>query len=622
MPSSQMPDRSDAEDLVLTDKQLLRKAEDILTSMSNSVSAMKIFPSDHSTVRNFVDGLIAKFDDFFKDYQRLEVGVEEFSFTCAGQIVYTDEIPLKSLPFFFFKDGTQVLYFYRGLNRKELMKFLELIRTVAQKPGGDNDIVAALWESELSNIQYFAPDEFLENQILAEKRETQADENLPELPSDLAHETLEVKVDLAKYSEGRIEITPEDREKFHWKPGAESPPGAGGAPPQPDGGEPVVSPDESSGLDRSPAAAADPNLSETEIQKLESLVRANRVLVPEEEFIGLTLEVVYLEKDLSICAASLDILNDFELDQIRLGRFPVAASAIRKVQELQAFLGAVAPEKSALLDSCLKKLTGPKALKAVETHLAEKGQPEWPALLGFFKMLGPVTLPTAAGLYESMATLEGRALILSFIREMAGEDPNLIVSLANDARPALSMEIIGLLVRMPGNKGVNNLLTFVMFKNRDIKLEVIHLLGGMKSEASNRILMGFLNDPDEDLRIQAAMKLDPSEESSRIEHIIREAAAPGFRKKSLKEKEAIFSFLGRTRSGQALAFLVSAVGKTSLWPSTRSLEMRLAAVQGLESMATPEAAGALGAATQLRGKKVRRAAADALARIQPAGAPK
>jgi HEAT repeat protein len=141
----------------------------------------------------------------------------------------------------------------------------------------------------------------------------------------------------------------------------------------------------------------------------------------------------------------------------------------------------------------------------------------------------------------------------------------------------------------------------------------------MKSETSNRILMGFLNDPDEDLRIQAAMKLDPSEESSRIEHIIREAAAPGFRKKSLKEKEAILSFLGRTRSGQALAFLVSAVGKTSLWPSTRSLEMRLAAVQGLESMATPEAASALGAATQLRGKKVRRAAADALARIQPAG---
>jgi len=252
-------------------------------------------------------------------------------------------------------------------------------------------------------------------------------------------------------------------------------------------------------------------------------------------------------------------------------------------------------------------------------HPAAKGQPEWPALLAFFKLLGPMTLPTAAGLYESLATAEARAQILAFLKDMAGGDPNLIVSLANDARPALSMEIIGLLLRMPGNKGINSLLTFVMFKNRDIKLEVIHSLGDIKSEAANRILMGFLNDPDEDVRIQAAMKLDPSEEKSRIEHIIHEAAAPGFGKKSLKEKEAILSFLGRTRSGEALAFLVSAVEKTSLWPSTKNLEMRLAAVQGLESMATPEAVSALESAGRLRGKKVRQAAEDALARIRSAG---
>ncbi len=153
MPLSPIRPRSDEENIILADRQVLRKAEDILTSMANAVSAMKIFPSDHATVRNFVDSLIGKFDDFFKTYQRLEVGVEEFSFTCAGQVVYTDEMPLKSLPFFFFKDGTQILYFYRGLDREELVEFFELIRTVAQKPAGDNDIVSALWESEFSNIQ-------------------------------------------------------------------------------------------------------------------------------------------------------------------------------------------------------------------------------------------------------------------------------------------------------------------------------------------------------------------------------------------------------------------------------------------------------------------------------------
>ena len=48
--------------------------------------------------------------------------------------------------------------------------------------------------------------------------------------------------------------------------------------------------------------------------------------------------------------------------------------------------------------------------------------------------------------------------------------------------------------------------------------------------------------------------------------------------------------------------------------------MRLAAVGGLENMGTPEAASALDAASRLRGKKVRQAVTDALARIHKAGA--
>jgi HEAT repeat protein len=619
MPTSQTRPQDGEDDLVLTDKQVLRRAEDILTAMANAVSAMKIFPSDHATVRNFVDILTGKFDEFFETYQRLEVGVEEYSFTVAGQVVYADELPLKSLPFFFFKDGTQILYFYRGLDREELVEFLELIKTVAQRPGGDNDIVAAMWESELSNIQYFAPDEFLENQILAEKKSQQVDQNLPELPSDLAEETLEVKVDLAKFSQGRIEIKPEDQAKFRWTPGIDAPPPEDGVRPGPQGPQPITSPDQSAGQDRSPAAAADPNFTDAEVHELESMVRANRLLWPEDEFLGLTAEIVYLEDDIKVGGASLDVMAEFVLDQVLQGQFSVGIAALRKIRDLQSHIGSSSPEKSELIDACYKKLTGPRALRAVEGHLAEHAQPEWPALIGFFKELGPMTLPTAAGLYESHTDPEVRAALLAFIQDISGDDPNLIISLANDARPALSMRILTILVGMPEGKGIPSLLAFVMFKNREIKLEVIHQLGEIRSEMANRILMGFLNDPDEELRIQAAMKLDPSEEKSRIEHVIREAASPAFRRKSLKEKQAILSFLGRTRTPDALAFLGAALVRTTLWPSTRNLEMRLAAVQGLESMATPEAKLALESAAHLRGRRVRLAAEEALARIRQAG---
>ena len=604
------------DDLVLADKHLLRKAEDILTSMANAVSAMKIFPSDHASVGSFVDALAFRFEDYFRTYARLEIGVEELSFTCAGQVVYTDEIPLKSLPFFFFKDGTQVLYFYRGLDRDELLEFLEIVKTVAQNPGGDNDIVAALWESDLANIQYYAPDEFLENQILAENRALRTEENLPELPSDLASETLEVKVDLAKFSQGRIEIKPDDRAKFHWAPGGDIVPETPEDRAQ--GREPVpaASPDGSSGESRSPAASADPNLTDEEVQTLESMVRTNRVLDPEDEFVGLTTEVVFLENDLKICAEALDVLTDFVLDQTQQGRFAVAGSAIRRIQGLRSVVGPASPAKTALVETCLGKLTGRKALRAVEMHLAARSDIDAQSLLAFFRLLGPVTLPAAAGLYESRSDPGLRGEILSFIEETAAGDPNLLISLANDARPVLSLEIMRLLLRMPANKGVSSLLAFVMFKNRDIKLEVIQALGDMRGEMSNRILMGFLNDPDEDIRIQAAMKLDPSEERARVDHIIHEASSAAFWKKGLREKQAILTFLGRTRSEAASAFLITTVRRTRLWPSARNADMRLAAIQGLENMGTPEAVAALEAAARTRGKRIRAAAAEALARLR------
>jgi hypothetical protein len=134
--------------------------------------------------------------------------------------------------------------------------------------------------------------------------------------------------------------------------------------------------------------------------------------------------------------------------------------------------------------------------------------------------------------------------------------------------------------------------------------------------------MGFMNDPDEELRIQAAMKLNPTEEKSRIVHVIREASDPGFRKKSLKEKQAILSFLGRTRSAEALAFLVEALDRRTLWPSSKNTEMRLAAVAGLESMGTPEAVAALEECGRRRGRKVREACAEALARALRSSAPR
>jgi hypothetical protein len=599
-----------------SDPARAEKVKDLLHYLANTVSAMKIFPTDHATVLNFVDQLAAKFTAFLAAHQKLQVAIEEFSFVYEGKPVYTDEVAIKSLPFFFFKDGLQILYFYDGLDRAEVLEFLELLKAEAQKPAEDCDIVAALWERDFPNVQYYAPDEYLESRILAEQRgEDLRRGGSPGLPEDLAGERIEVRVDASKLVRGRIELDGPDREEI--RRAAER---ADGGDPEPADAPETAgagAPERQAG-ERSPAAAMDPTLTEDELQSLERMVRTNRTISAEEEYINLMVEIVYLEEDQAGRLASLDALLEYNFDRLQRGDFQVPVLIIQKVQELGRHL-AGDPAKTAPLDDFLRRVVSPKTVEAVKVLLEKKKTLDWESLLGFFGILGPPAIGLAAGLHDIAPDGEARHKILGFIERTGASQPGLLAALADPARPDLARELVGILARLPERKGLPHLSAFLNFQNRDIKLEVVHILGRVGDEMANRILLGFLQDPDEEIRIQAAMKLDPGEGGARVQLVVREASAPGFRDKSLKEKEAILAFLGRTRSPEALAFLGRTLSKAPLFGSKKSLEMRLAAVAGLESMATAEASAQLQKGAIGRNRSVREACAAALTRMPSAG---
>lgn len=601
------------------DAARLDKAKDLLHYLSNTVSAMKIFPGEHATVKNFVNQLTQKFTDYLSAYEKLQIGIEEYSFTLGGKPVFSDEVAIKSLPFFFFKDGLQILFFYQGLDRPEILDFLELIAAEAQKPAEDADIVAALWERDFPNIQYYAPDEFLENRIMGERQDSRTPRDMPDLPDDLAQETIEVRVDTSKFSQGRIDLDRQDRdevEKISARPDeeAEAPlvaveDGAGQ-----DGG---AAPKEAAGK-KSPAAAMDPTLTEAELHSLETMIRINRTSSAEEEYIDLMVEIIYLEEDMASCRASLDALLEYHFDQLQRGHFQVAVLIIQKVHDLGRHL-AGNPAKAALLEDFLKRTISPKTIEAVKILLDKKKALDWEALLGFFGLLGPSALSLAAGLFDIAPDGEARHKIVAFIENTGSRNPGLVASLADNARPDLAREIIGILSRVPGNHGIPHLAAFLNFQNKEVKLEAMHVLGNARDEMANRILAGFLNDPDEDIRIQAAMKLDPGEGGARVQQVLREASGRDFLGKSLKEKEALLAFLGRTRSADALEFLRRTLLRAPLFAPKRLTEMRLAAVAGLESMGTNEALDALQKGAIGRTKRVREACQAALVRMPPAG---
>ncbi len=598
------------------DAKALDKARDILHHLANTVSSLKLFPADHVTITKFVDALAEKLKSFLDQYGKLEIGVDEFSFTYAGQILYTDEVMIKSLPLFFFKDGLQILYFYQGLDRAEIAGFLNLVRQEFQKPAEDSDIVTALWKDDFANIQYYAPDDYLENRIAIERGGGQASFGRMTLPAELEHEIIEIKVDTSKFTTGKIELSEEDRAAVVEHQ---------------DGAAPAIlklmpslaeqaGAEESAESRHSPAASMDPMLSEAEIGDLEDLIRTNRTIAPDEEFLNLMVEILFLEEDIGHFSTTLDLLLDYYFDLVQRGGFRVAILFVRMITEIRDHFSASNPEKAGRLDGFLKKTIGTKTLDAARQLVASGHPADWEGLGELFRLLGSPALPLAADIYESISDPKARRKILDVIAEGTAGDAGFLARLAGDERPLLSLDIIGLLRNEAGKKALPHFAEFSRFRSQEIKLAAIEALGGFDDELANQILMSFLRDSDEDIRIQAALRLNPTAERSRIRRLIREAQTQAFRRKSAKEIEAIFGFLGRTKTPEAAAFLKKTLLRKIAWPSARDLAMRLSSVVGLERMGTAESKKILESGTGSGRKAVREVCARALARLSAAPA--
>jgi len=636
------------------DAKAHEKVRDILHQLANVVSAMKIFPSEHASIRTFGDDLTLKFRGFLDEYGKLELWVSEFSFICGDKTVYEDDIAIKSLPFFFYKDGMQRLYFYQGLTGAEILEFLDIIKREARKPAGDSDIVGAMWEKDFSHIQYYAPEDFLENRILEECGQGDAKTSSSDA-AVVGQKAIEIKVDTSKFTQGKIELSEEDRKivgqraadqalareeapQVALEKAAERALGAeqtspSESPSQPEKpasptpkradraeGEETQPPSEEESSTAGEAGESpsvlDMTLTDPEAGGIEALVASSRAVSPDEEFLNLMVEVLNLEDDPETLATNLDILLEYQVDQLQQGNFRFAVMLVLKLRELREHLAPSRPEKAARIEVFLKRISGGQILAVVKNLFKQNQAVDWDSLVDFIRLLGPAALPLAADIYESILNPESQRKILEFIRTSNARDPGALASLAADERPLLSRAILGFLSRDFGRKGLTHFAVFLGFRDREIKREAIRVLGEARDEMANRILLGFLNDRDEDIRIEAIFRLDPAEARSRIEHLVQEASSRAFRGKSMKEKQAVLTFLGRTRSEAALGFLRKTLAKRMLWPSAGKKEFKLAAVKGLESMGTDEAAEVLEKGARSRNRAVRQASAEALARLK------
>ena len=558
------------------DKAAVESAKELFKVLANTVSSLKLFPAHHSNVQKFVDDLLAKLKSYFETHQELEAVVGENAFYWEGEKIYQEENLIKSLPYLFFKDGMQRFAILRDIDKTELRGFLEVIKKDSLLPPDESDIVLSIWEKDFSNIRIVAPDDYLLSKIA------------------IFDKQFGMSADKKELYRGRIELVSDDKQE-------------------------VVTKRVGLGLiedeEKKDYAELVMTLEDKDIHSIEAMVESAREVSAEKEFLDMIFELLYMEDQIEKFVPILGFLDRHHQELLQEGKFTHAGQFLRQIQELKNIFASQNPVKAAELEKFLSSIREGRTVVLVR-EAVERGDID--SILAFFdylRLLGPKSIPLAAELLESTENPEFQNMAIDFLTDVGRENIELLANQLQDAKPLLSKGIISVLSKTKDRKVLPYFAPLQTYQNKDIKLEAIEGLSRFGDRMANKIILGFLNDQEEDIRVAAATKLQWLGDKSTLGHVVRLATNKKFYKKSFDEQAAVFNFLAKTKTTEALDTLRRALKKSGFFSKAKYEETQLRAVQALESMIMPEALEVLNKGKNSSNARIADACRKALANI-------
>jgi hypothetical protein len=559
------------------DRDRHQRVKEFLSLLSSTVSAMRIYPSQHANIVKFKTELFNRLAPFLDEGPGLELTIGEESISFEEQPVIRETNVARGLPYLFFKDGLQRLAFVPGLEREEFEEFVEVVKEVALLPATESDIVDALWKKEFAHIHYYCPDDFLETRLTGGKSKPH-----------------EFKVDRSRFSEGRIDLDQADLAEVGRR---------------------------LEGLDRREAeppsawAQAGTLADAGEAKILAEMIAAERSYPVEDDFIELLYEVLRLETDETRFIELLGLLDAHHQHLLRHHEFGQAIHLLDALLALAKVLARQEPERAAALETFIQKTTDniePADLKAAARQDLD-GNPE--ACYDVLRRMGPRAASVAADIFEGNDDPRWRAAGTGYFFELARNQPENASGLIHEQKPVLAKTLLAAFAGQLDKKAVIRLAAFRRIADSGLRREAVRALATIDLDPAPRLLGDFLLDPEETVRVEAARAIRPPGDPAVVGNLLKLVEDKAFAKKSAAEKEAFLAGLARSGRDEALAYLRSLLRRTRLFGRAPAEETRLAAVEALTLAATPASAEILTEGARVAPKTVADACRKALWRL-------
>ncbi len=522
-------------------EEKVKSTKSLIQTLLQTLKAFRLYEANHPILSKFLERLRKDFDQYFREFDSFSLQVGEHKLFYRGNIVYENKDIKESLAFLFYKDGIRELQFSRGLEFKEMIDFLNIVRKGDLLNRMEDDLVTLFFERDFIHITFTAVDEFIEGTLVPATEE-----------------------DLVKGSEF-IPVEEEEQAKAASLPVEGLERAFNPAPGQSLVEACQLAPEESEAIDREARQEEQSDYIFTLINNLiEILLHLGEDADAYENMISYfdrVIEYLLGEKDVGKAVALLSSLNE-TMDSIMM-------------KDKQIFA----------IQRILQNSSSPRSVELLGKAMKGDGDghSESESVLEYLRLLTKHAVEPLCFLLGEMESGKWRKAICERLTALCREEIQPLSKFLSDDNPMLVCHILYILGTIGDPATVDYLGDLVTHRDLKVREETLQILNKL-GENGKHLMQQFLVDPVSGIRSKAALLLGRNAKGEAVKPLTDIILSGDFYRRDYKEKASFFRALGETGSKEVIPILERISKKRHLFQREKWNEMRQCAVNTLKML--------------------------------------
>ena len=330
------------------------------------------------------------------------------------------------------------------------------------------------------------------------------------------------------------------------------------------------------------------SLSEEEIVTLQGLLAGDEQRKPLDDMIGILEAVIAAERDAAVLEEFLEIVARLCGDLMITGRADQAVELLSMLSRTAARPGLPAAHAAKIGDARARVVTA-DVLAGLAKQLATGDGIERDVLRALVAGLGSSAIEPFCRILGDVTGKETRKVLIEALVDAGRGSPELFLPFLADPRWYLVRNTLYILRRIAGPESARAALRCAGHKDQRVRKEVMLYFDETGDPAGESVMLGFLGDEVQSLRVAAARSLARRGSKASVERLLALTTSPGFAERERPEREAVWEALGALAPDRVFPTLRDMLLKRRWFGQAKDLDDTACACAGLKRIGTPAA---------------------------------